>query len=456
MTQKLGKTGYLVEGNMVKLRLVVIFALLMALVPSWALGQEGTIEISSSPNPVGSGARALGMGGAFIGVADDATAASWNPAGLIQLETPEVSIVGAYNGRTEDTTYEAFPEASGDQRVTTYEVNYLSLAYPFTAGQKNMIISLNYQHLYDFEKKVNYSYTFTHPGPPALTLNNDLNFEQEGALRAISPAFAIQIHPKLSLGFTLNIWDKNFCHWESTYHTTGNGTLGPFGFLEETEIKENWDFSGINYHAGILWNINSTFTLGGVFKAPFHATLKHRYDYVSDRTFPTVPAANTHTVISRSDEQTLEMPMSYGIGVAARLSDALTLDLDAYRTEWSDYVRHGADGQDWNPVTGKHNSLSECKATTQVRLGGEYLIIGKSMVIPLRAGLFYDPEPSEDSPDDFLGFSLGSGIAYKGVVYDIAYQYRFGRDVRTTTVGNEDSSQDVDQHTIYMSLICHF
>ncbi len=53
--------------------------------------------ISSSPNPVGSGARAMGMGGAFIGIADDATAASWNPAGLIQLETPEVSIVGDYS-----------------------------------------------------------------------------------------------------------------------------------------------------------------------------------------------------------------------------------------------------------------------------------------------------------------------------------------------------------------------
>src|SRR5690554_2893241 len=51
------------------------------------------LEITSSPNVVGSGARALGMGGAFIAVADDATAASWNPGGLTQLERPEVSWV---------------------------------------------------------------------------------------------------------------------------------------------------------------------------------------------------------------------------------------------------------------------------------------------------------------------------------------------------------------------------
>src|SRR2546427_10408748 len=37
------------------------------------------------------GARALGMGGAFIGVADDATAVVTNPAGLVILQRPELS-----------------------------------------------------------------------------------------------------------------------------------------------------------------------------------------------------------------------------------------------------------------------------------------------------------------------------------------------------------------------------
>ncbi len=53
------------------------------------------MQISSTPNPVGSGARALGIGGAFISIADDATAASWNPAALLKLKRPEISIVGS-------------------------------------------------------------------------------------------------------------------------------------------------------------------------------------------------------------------------------------------------------------------------------------------------------------------------------------------------------------------------
>ena len=106
------------------------------------------MEIPSSPNPVGSGARALGMGGAFIAVADDATSASWNPGGLIQLDKSEISFVGGYVNRTEDNSFGNNPEASGSESIDDYNFNYLSAAHPFEAGGLNMIVSLNYQHLF--------------------------------------------------------------------------------------------------------------------------------------------------------------------------------------------------------------------------------------------------------------------------------------------------------------------
>ena len=49
-----------------------------------------TLEFSFS-NP---GARSMGLGGAFVALADDATAAFANPAGLVQLSRPEISIEG--------------------------------------------------------------------------------------------------------------------------------------------------------------------------------------------------------------------------------------------------------------------------------------------------------------------------------------------------------------------------
>ena len=41
-------------------------------------------------------ARSLALGGAFVGLADDATAALVNPAGLIGLTRKEISIEGRF------------------------------------------------------------------------------------------------------------------------------------------------------------------------------------------------------------------------------------------------------------------------------------------------------------------------------------------------------------------------
>lgn len=442
-------------------RFIPVLSLILILFCSFSFpvkapaGMAQSVGIASSPNPVGSGARALGMGGAFIAVADDATAASWNPGGLVQLETPEVSVVGAYNHRTEDTTYEAFPEASGPQRVSTLDLNYLSAAYPFSLFDHNAIVSLNYQHLYDFNKKVRFS---THDDDPPLLRNTQYEFEQKGGLYTISPAFAFQISPALSVGFTLNFWEDALFdnEWKLKRHQTGSGSFEGIPFFSVEDLTETYKFSGFNGNVGVMWDINSTFTLGAVFKSPFGADLKHEYRSSRTVVYPTYPENNKNEVLSFSEHETLDMPMSYGVGLAARLSDALTLALDIYRTEWGNYVMHTADGRDLSPITGRPENESDVNATTQVRVGGEYLIIGEEMVIPLRAGLFYDPEPADGSPDNFWGLSVGSGICYKEFVYDIAYQYRFGRNVRSAIIGDETSRQDVEQHTVYMSVIYHF
>jgi hypothetical protein len=44
---------------------------------------------------LGVGAKALGMGGAFVAVANDATASYWNPSGLCQLDQKQLSLMHA-------------------------------------------------------------------------------------------------------------------------------------------------------------------------------------------------------------------------------------------------------------------------------------------------------------------------------------------------------------------------
>jgi hypothetical protein len=62
-----------------KPRLLAVISCLLACLLSWscrtgtAFSQDFDLEIPICMDPVGSGARAVGMGGAFIAVADDAT-----------------------------------------------------------------------------------------------------------------------------------------------------------------------------------------------------------------------------------------------------------------------------------------------------------------------------------------------------------------------------------------------
>src|SRR5262245_23567131 len=110
-----------------------------------------SLNFATSPAPVGSGARAQGKGLAFIAVADDATAASHNPAGLVQLQQPEVSVVGSYFVRLEGQNVTQSGTGVEDQTLDNVHLNYLSGVYPFHLLARNVVVSLNYQRLFDLQ-----------------------------------------------------------------------------------------------------------------------------------------------------------------------------------------------------------------------------------------------------------------------------------------------------------------
>ena len=231
----------------------VIIILGSIFISSSVIAQE--IEFGSSPNPVGSGARALGMGGAFIAIADDATAASWNPGGLIQLENPEVSIVGAGYSRSEDNTFGGHPESDGDHSSSDGNLNYLSAAYPFNAFNRNMIVALTYQHLYDFNRSWQFDYLYSQEG---MMFDWDVDYDQEGGLSAVGFSYAIQVIPTLSVGVTMNIWNDDIGNnnWTQDTSISGPGSLGMFQLNQTYHNIDEYTFEGLNFNLGFLWRFN--------------------------------------------------------------------------------------------------------------------------------------------------------------------------------------------------------
>ncbi len=76
---------------------------------------------------IGVGARASGMGGAFVGIADDATSIYWNTAGLAQLEQQEIVFV--HNEWYQDVKYEYFGYSLPVKSRSTlgFSITYLNL-----------------------------------------------------------------------------------------------------------------------------------------------------------------------------------------------------------------------------------------------------------------------------------------------------------------------------------------
>ncbi len=413
--------------------------------------------MSATPNPVGSGARAIGMGGAFISVADDATAASWNPAGLTNLKQKEISIVGSYFSSERGYDTSGLSGVADYHSDNLFRLNYLSAAFPFTFGSRFMVFSFNYQHLYEFteEKTLRWSYDI-----PEASIKRDKEsyIKQNGALTPVSPAVAVQITPALSLGITGNFWIRHHFnnYWQNRKTVKSTGSV--LGRRRESfaNLYERYDLSGFNLHLGCLWRISDSLRLGCVIKTPFSAHVLHRLHYVSTTGNFEDTKDNAYLEFSGSESFSLKMPLSYGIGATIGfLDNYLLVSLDVYHTQWDDFIMNSNAG-DYSPINIKPKGEANIKPTTQVRLGIERLWIKNKLVFPVRAGTFYDPEPAEGRVDDFYGWSTGTGILLQDWIFDIAYQYRFGTKKSTDWLLDRNISAKVREHYFYSSMIWYF
>jgi hypothetical protein len=83
-------------------KIILVFTLAIAAASAFAAVNENASTIFSALD-MGAGARAIGMGGAYTAVADDASAVYWNAAGLGFINTPQAALT--YDKWFMDTMY---------------------------------------------------------------------------------------------------------------------------------------------------------------------------------------------------------------------------------------------------------------------------------------------------------------------------------------------------------------
>ena len=369
-----------------------------------------------------SGARALGMGGAFLARADDATAVSWNPAGLSYLGRPEFSIVGTRN------SFERGPAGSPpNDRFAGYGPDFLAVTYPLSRGA----IQLNYQRVFSFS------------GTRDIVRETDV-FETEGAggFDVLGLGTGVRLGRKVRVGGAFNLWLNGYSQRRVRVTTRppprGRG-------VTEQDIDYDLD-SGVNFNVGLLFSPVESLNLGVVGRTPFTAILnlrRFRRDFgpsISEDEF-------TQNAGERSDVL-IDLPGSVGLGASWRATSAFTISADYTRTFWSEgRIRNfftveptPEDGDAPPPQTFAslpYPTLDDPDQvdTQQVRMGAEYVLIAGRVRFPLRVGLFVDRQYFRAAPGIpgnrgeapwFRGYTAGTGVSVGPMLVDIALVHERG------------------------------
>ncbi len=416
--------------------LCLLAGVLLAAVP--VAGQEGpvTFEFSFS-NP---GARSMGLGGAFAALADDATAAFANPAGLVQLIEPEVSLEGrswSYDvpfvsgGRTSGVPTGIGMDTFGGLRYdvsssTASGLSYLSFVYP---GDGWSVAA--YRHRW-----ANFSVT-----RQIDSLFGVIDGELERAedifattdLEVTNNGFvgAYELTDELSVGGGLVYYQARIDSRSQEFAVEDEDFFEPnprHPDLLDTTYTLGGNDSGITFHAGFSWRPDPRWSFGGYFREGPDLTMD-----VAEIVGPANDEALEGTV--ELDVSTpLRLPSVYGLGAAFRTLDgALTFSFEWNRVNYSS-ITESLDTTVFDPG---QIALSD---GDELHFGTEYVFQAAQQVFALRFGAWRDPAHSLDSGPDadvferavFDGGAAGIHVtAGVGVVFSHV-QFDFGFDLSDT------------------------
>lgn len=262
-------------------------------------------------------------------------------------------------------------------------------------------------------------------------------YRQTGKLTALGLSFCVEIIPELSAGITLNMWDDNLSKNNWTQQINRQMILTSSGkLLRQSTRTETFKMKGVNTSLGLLYE-TGCLNIGLVVKTPFTGSIDHAFEK------------------NQRSKDYLKMPLSLGAGVAWMFSERFFVSADFYHTKWQDYVYITEDNKQICPITGYPVEESDIYPTNQIRMGTEYIffITDYQIAVPVRAGVFYDPAPDIKHPDDFYGGSLGMGLSFSKFSLDLAYQFRFGKNVGKIMIQARDFSEDIYENTVYISCI---
>ena len=419
---------------------------LALMLPVAATGQVlTTIEFSFS-NP---GARSLGFGGAFVALADDATAAFANPAGLVQLSRPEISLEGRFwsysspytaGGRAAGTPTGLGIDIHAEPILATSEfdtsgLSFVSVVYP--RGRWSVAF---YRHqLQNFELTQEIQGIFT-PGPIAGAWRGPIErgfFDFEVATKALAVGY--RISDQLSLGIGISHFRSSSLFVGLEYlpdAATLDAYFAPSTFPSERlshTVRAETGGTDLGFALGFLYGPTPRWKLGGVFREG--PDLDLAIIGFAGEAHPDLPPGERFAEASTP----WALPDVYGLGVSYRSTDGRwTGSFEWSRVEYST-ILEALDPSLRDPG----NVVDDAD---ELHLGGEYAFFRGSSVMAIRLGAWHDPDhqPRDETTvfsraeipggSDELHLAAGFGVALDNLQIDLGVDVSELRDTASVSV----------------------
>jgi long-chain fatty acid transport protein len=342
------------------------------------------------------GTKAIGMGGAFIGLANDYSAIYWNPAGITRVKGPQVAFF--ITDIIPTGTYKlTFPASMGGATVDT-ETKPNHYIGPNIMG---------YLPLFCGERLFAGLGAFVPAGLGAEWEGKDLAafsgpagtaFEWMSKIGVfnISPGIAFKLNDKISVGAALNVFYgmMDMKRPMDTYNAVTQQP-GQDGMVD-AQYEESGSGLGFGASVGLLVKPIDLLSVGVSLKTKntvkFEGTAKNS-------------AFKAYNAFESDYARDLAWPLWYGAGIAFCPTKKFTVTADVQFSQWSDTEEEIITDYKqaiWEAQVdqkGQNKMHLKWKDATQLRFGAQYKL---TEALAVRAGYYQDPAPAPDETANIL------------------------------------------------------
>jgi len=365
------------------------------------------------------GGKAMGMAGAFIAVADDATALYWNPAGLTQQEKSGAEFAAFYidypaksnkslgnsatpNGLTDFPLKSLYPTEPTEFDSKSFNTNAF---LPFIGG---------YKRLNDTTVIGAGAYVAAGGGGTwASTVKatngiDDLSgkIDAKYGIMLFNVSAGKTLTDKLSVGLGFNVaYMEDQEEYTKTY-TNNPGGLG----MADYSIKYDQKATGYGYEGvlGVFYKANDKINLGMTLKTGATLKLDGTANYQNNLLTPSA-YSSTYT-------EDYQYPMTVGLGGAYSVTEKLRLSAQADYWDYST-MKKDIDYKTNPTFFPDKNRLTDWKDTIMCRIGAEYKYTDNLLLL---GGWQLNPSPS---PQDKLTLLTTDQYSYNNFCIGAQYCY---------------------------------